>query len=643
MPSSLQPPASSLFRTNVADRLAQIAAQMPDAVAVACPGRGDVAGQNSYSTCTFRELDDDATALARGMVDKGVSPGTRLALLVPPSIEFVKLVFALLRSGATTILVDPGMGREHLVNCLATAEPEGFIGVGKAQAARVLYRQRFPRATFNVTVGRRWFWRGTTYRRLLERGRTTDERLPATHADDPAAIIFTSGSTGPPKGVLYTHRMFETQTAEIQRQYDLQPGGADLACFALFGLFNSAMGVTTVFPDMNFSRPASADPRKLLAAANDWRVTQAFASPAVWDTLSRHCEATSERILTLRKVFSCGAPVRPDVIRRTLACVAAGAEMHTPYGATEALPVATIEAREILGETAAASAAGAGVCVGRKFDSIEWRVIRMTDEPISSLDDVEELPQGEIGELIVRGPQVSSTYLPAPSPRRGGSTEHGRSEIARAQVVPGAKRSGRGEERGYQLRPLSPALPARGREPEDALNANTHAKVADANVTWHRLGDVGYFDPQGRFWYCGRKAHRVETPAGTLFTECVEAVFNEHAAVRRCALVGLGSQGKQIPLVVIEGESSPLKDARQGMLKGDGAQCWRQLQNDLRSLAAACGLTEKVDKFLLIPEIAVDTRHNAKIDRESATAWAMDVIQDFNLQSEYGLEVKEPV
>ncbi|MCA9234943.1 MAG: AMP-binding protein, partial [Planctomycetales bacterium] len=333
MPAAAPEASDRLHRTNVADRLSAIARRMPDGVAVACPGRGDVAGRREYATCTFRQLDDDATALARGLVDLGVAPGTRLVLLVRPGIEFVKLVFALLRAGATTVLVDPGMGRQHLLDCLAATEPAGFVAVSAAQAVRCLYRRRFPSAELNVTVGRRWFWGGVTYRSLLLRGKSSAATLPTTVADDPAATIFTSGSTGPPKGVLYTHGMFEAQVHDIADRYALHPGGADLACFPLFGLFNSAMGVTTVFPDMDFSRPAAASPNKLLAAASDWQVTQAFASPAVWDKLSRHLEATGERIGTLRKVFSCGAPVPAAVLRRTLECVAAEAQMHTPYGA----------------------------------------------------------------------------------------------------------------------------------------------------------------------------------------------------------------------------------------------------------------------------------------------------------------------
>ena len=551
------PLARPLTRTNVADRLTAIAARMPDAVAIATPGRGDVAGRSSYATCTFGELEADSQALARGLVELGVRPGQRLVLLVKPGIEFVKLVFALLRTGAVTVLVDPGMGRKHLVNCLAAAEPDGFVAISPAQAVRTVRRRRFPQATLNVTVGRRWFWGGATYRQVLARGRQLSSiTLPDTNSNDTAAIIFTSGSTGPPKGVLYTHRMFDTQSAEIERQYGIVPGGADLACFALFGLFNSAMGVTTVFPRMDFSRPASADPRRLLAAANDWQVSQAFASPAVWDRLSRHCEATSERIPTLRKVFSCGAPVPATVLERTLAMVHPEADMHTPYGATESLPVATIEAREVLGETAAKTDEGAGVCVGRKFDTVDWRIIRISDGPIASIDDVEELPTGEIGELIVRGPQVSPAYVVAVHP----STEVGAAEF------------------------------------------NAVSKIADGDHVWHRLGDVGYFDDRRRFWYCGRKSHRVETASGPLYTECCEAMFNTHPDIRRTALVGVGPRGTETPVVMFE-PLSPQADRS-------------TLARQLREKAGQHAITRGIQHFIAHDSFPVDVRHNAKINRE---------------------------
>jgi olefin beta-lactone synthetase len=407
--------AAPAGRLNVSDRLKKFAVEMPDSIAVACPRRrGSNVNRRErgasgalYETITFVALDADVTRIADGLAAWGVPKGTRLALLVKPGVEFVKLVFALLRAGMVIVLVDPGLGRRNLIRCLSEAEPEGFVAIGRAQAARIVLRNRFPFARWNVTVGRRWLWGGKTLEELRIAGcglrieecdpksEIRNPKLADTAADDAAAIIFTSGSTGLPKGVLYTHRMFDTQVAEIQSTYDIKPGGVDLACFPLFALFNAAMGVTTMLPKMDFSRPASAKPEKLLAAANDWQVSQAFASPAVWRLLSDYCARTGKRINSLQQVFSCGAPVPAAVLRTTLACIGTGAKMHTPYGATECLPVSSIEAAEVLTETAVRTDQGAGVCVGRGFDSIEWRVIRITDEPITTIDDAEELACGK--------------------------------------------------------------------------------------------------------------------------------------------------------------------------------------------------------------------------------------------------------
>ena len=590
-------PGVESARLNVADRLRESAAVMPHAIAVASSrrmSRRDTTKRIDafgavYATTTFAELDADATRIARGLLTWGVPPGTRLALLVRPGIEFVTLVFALLRAGMVIILVDPGLGRRNLVRCLAEAEPEGFVAVPVAQAARLWLRQRFPRARWNVTVGRRWFWGGKTLHDLgcLASAQvslhTPCSVLPATTADDPAAIIFTSGSTGPPKGVLYTQRMFDTQVAEIQRAYGIAPGGIDLACFPLFALFNSAMGVTTVLPDMDFSRPASVDPKKLLAAANDWQVTQAFASPAVWRVLSDHCAQTGERIDSLRQVFSCGAPVPAAVIRKTLACVSPGAMMHTPYGATECLPVATIEAAEVLGETAARTDEGAGVCVGRKFDSIEWRVIRITDEPIATIDEAGELPPGEIGELIVGGPQASPCYVTRPAANAeskiAGNSESRHKEITRQDDKENAS--------------SSPCLPL-----------SLTPRLAPA---WHRTGDVGYLDAEGRFWYCGRKSQRVEMADGPLFAECVEAIFNAHPAVRRSALVAVGPRGRQTPVMVVEREPARAAD---------------NLELELLEFAQAHPQICNIQHVLFHPQLPVDVRHNSKINREQLATWA---------------------
>ena len=541
---------------NVAARLDAMAGAMPDAVALVEP-KSVGGGRYEYKRVTFDELRSDTDRLARGLVAMGVRPGTRLVLMVPPSIEFVTLTFALLKSGATVVLIDPGMGRKRILGCLAELKPEGFISIPIVQAIRTLMRRRFPSAKLNVTVGRRWFWRGETLDTLRRLGQSHE--LPQTQPDDPAAIIFTTGSTGPPKGVLYRQRNFDAQVEQLQGQYNIQPGDIDLPGFPLFALFNAAMGVTTVIPDMDPTRPANVDPEKILQIANDCEVTQAFGSPAMWRRVGGYCAEHGRRIPTLRRVFSAGAPVPPSVIADMKHTIHEDGELYTPYGATEALPVASISGSEVLDETAAMTNTGAGTCVGRRFAGIDWQVIRPVDGPITTIDDVESLATGEVGELIVRGQVVTTEYV--------SRTEH-----------------------------------------------NATSKIDDEGGFWHRMGDLGYFDGSQRFWFCGRKTHLVTTADGPMYPVCCEAMFNVHPAVRRTALVGVGSRGQQQPVLVIEPEDYA------AAVVDDG----RDLIDEMRKIAVAHPITQPIETFLIREELPVDIRHNSKIFREKLAVWAAD-------------------
>ena len=541
---------------NVASRLAEHARRRPGQIAVIEPlRRGSSDGR--YRQLTFEELDRDSSRLGAGLRKLGVEPGTRLVLLVRPGIDFVSLTFALFKVGAVGILIDPGMGKKNLLACLAEAEPDGFIAVPPVHAMRSVFRGHFPKARFNVTAGRRWFWGGVTLRQLRRIG-SADFQTTVTKSDDPAAIIFTTGSTGPPKGVLFCYGNFDHQVTQIRDRYGIEPGTVDLAGFPLFGLFNAGMGATTVVPDMDPSRPAKVDPRKIAAAISDWNVTQAFGSPAMWDRVGRYCEEKGVRLASLRRVFSAGAPVPAGVLKRMKACIHPEGEIHTPYGATEALPVASIEAAEVLGETWADTDQGAGVCVGTRFGGIQWKIIRTTDDSIAAIDQVEELPSGEIGELIVTGPVVTREYVT----RR---------------------------------------------------ESNAISKIADDPRSWHRMGDVGYLDGAGRFWYCGRKAHRVRTAAGTLYTIQCEAIFNRHPAVSRTALVGIGPAGSQRPVMIVE----PLRDKISRM-----STTRPTILEELRGLGRENSLTAGINDFLFHRSFPVDIRHNSKIFREQLAVWA---------------------
>jgi len=555
MPSATNLPAIAAAESvNVARRLLAMAERMPGEIAVAVPRKGR--GRFTYERCTFAELEAETNRIASGLRAMGVTPGTRIALLVKPSREFIALVFGLFKAGAVIILIDPGMGRRNLLRCLADAEPEGFIAIPAVHGVRWLLRSRFRKARFNVTVGRRLFWDGITYKELLQLG-SPEPICQETAADDPAAIIFTTGSTGPPKGVLYRHRNFDCQVTEISEFYGIRPGEIDVPGFPLFGLFNAAMGVTTVIPIMDASRPAKIDPKKFVAVVQDWQATQSFGSPAIWNCVGQYCEKHNVR-LPLKRVISAGAPVPPHVLARMKAAIATDGDVHTPYGATEALPVASLSASEILSETRHQWAQGGGTCVGGHFPGIEWKVIAISDEAIDTIDDVRELPTGQIGEIIVTGSVVTREYVT----RR---------------------------------------------------ESNALAKIADDTRVWHRMGDVGYLDERGRFWFCGRKAHRVETARGPMYTIPCEAIFNQHPAIYRSALVGVGPRGRQRPVIIVE--PWPGKLPRRSKSRAE-------LVRELAQLGKANLLTESIEYFLIHPAMPVDIRHNAKIFREKLAPWA---------------------
>ncbi|MEL6897968.1 MAG: AMP-binding protein, partial [Planctomycetota bacterium] len=346
---------------NISRRLSKIARRLPGGLAIVSPADNlpadqvDPHGERSYDAITFGELERQVGDIALGLHDWGVRPGMRMVMLVPFGPQFITLALALLRAGVVAVLVDPGMGRKNLVRCIAGTNPDGFVGIPKAQIVRLLLRHKFPKARWNVTVGRRLFWGGRSLDEILKRGAaarsqrenaTPRERNagglekpsaaedalgdeitcntpitlddiphPAPRSDaDPAAIIFTTGSTGPPKGVCYAHGTFNAQVDRIRERYEIKTGSRDLACFPLFGLFDAVMGVTTIIPDMDPTRPADVDPRRVVQAVRQWEVNQSFGSPALWNTVSRWCENQNESMPTLQTVLSAGAPVPADTL-----------------------------------------------------------------------------------------------------------------------------------------------------------------------------------------------------------------------------------------------------------------------------------------------------------------------------------------
>ncbi|QDU09587.1 fatty acid CoA ligase family protein [Gimesia aquarii] len=543
---------------NIAERLHQSAQVYPYQKAVVFPAGKDHQGRYIYSSLTFQQLDQESDRLARGLIQLGVKPGTRMALMVRPSLEFIALTFALFKAGAVIILIDPGMGGKNMIRCLSEVEPEGFVAIPLAQMIRKFKKRSFPKAHLNVTVGKPVLTSGIDYRWLLG-GDWKPLPMVQRTMTDPAAIIFTSGSTGPPKGVAYEHGMFWSQVDLLRDYYQIQPGEVDLPGFPLFALFNSAMGVTTVIPDMNPTKPALVDPVKIIAQIKDQGVTQAFGSPAMWNRIGRYCEQHQVKLPSLKRILSAGAPVPVHVIERMRQTFShSETDINTPYGATESLPVASISGREVIEKTSEQTRSGAGTCVGAPFPGVQVKIIEIHNEPIESIEQATELPTGEIGEIIVQGPMATREYF---------------------------------------LRPEATRL----------------AKIPDGEQFWHRMGDVGYRDEAGKLWFCGRKAHIVETTQGAMFTIRCEAIFNEHPRIYRSALVGVGAKPNQKPVMIVEPEQGEFPESQPDR---------EQLTQELLALGQVNSLTQSIETVLFHRSLPVDIRHNVKIFREKLVPWA---------------------
>ena len=319
----------------------------------------------------------------------------------------------------------------------------------------------------------------------------------------------------------------------------------------------AALGMTAVVPDMDPTHPARVNPAKLFEAIDDFGVTNLFGSPALLRRLAQGGNEQSVRLPTLNRVISAGAPVSAKILEKMAVLLDPPAQVYTPYGATEALPIASIGSREVLGETRHATDQGMGVCVGRPVAGIDAKIIHITDNPIPIWSDNLILPEGKIGEIAVAGPVVTRAYF-------------------------------------------------------NRIKATSLAKIADLarGSFYHRMGDLGYFDNQGRIWFCGRKSQRVVLDDDTLFTIPCESIFNAHPAVARSALVGVKRRGHVVPVICIE----PVERLRRAERK--------ELSKELLERGSSFLHTRRITTILFHRSFPVDIRHNAKIFREKLAAWA---------------------
>lgn len=565
----IQPQVRSSFPArptslNVASYLRLQAEAQAKSMAIAVSDR-----KGGFVELSYAGLEARSNAMAQALLAEGIARGTRCIVMVPPSPDFFALTFALFKIAAVPVFLDPAMGARSLKVCMSSVSPRAFIAVAKAHWARMALGWKPSCLRHCLRVGPGWAPSCTPLADGVAKG--AGPEIAQVAKDELAAILFTSGSTGVPKGVEYTHGMFSAQVHAIGQGFGIQPGERDLSTFPLFALFGPALGMASVVPDMDTSRPGKSDPRKLLAAIEKYGCTSSFMSPALVKLLAQQVLANpvgaKRRLKSLRRVISAGAPSQRSVVKTLARGLDAQASILTPYGMTEAMPLTRIDHHELL---ALQDKGPGGVCVGRPLPGVELDIIEIDHRPLTrfapldaSSPSVEQLQQstGEarrllrnrVGEIVVRSAVVSHRYWERP--------------VATQSSKIGAPEPG----------------------------------VA------HRSGDLGYLDEDGRLWVCGRKSHRVQSLDATYFTLPCEAVAKRVQGVKRAALVGLGPLAAQTPVMCVELESQADAKALQ-------VAVLRALAEDPR--------TQGIERVLPHPGFPMDLRHNAKIHREALAKWA---------------------
>jgi olefin beta-lactone synthetase len=527
---------------NIAHRITEQAAKHPHKKSVVLSKPCGFSYE--YPFYTFEEFETRSNQMANSFKSRGIIKGTRTLLFVRPCLDFSVITFALFKIGAIPVLIDPGMGMKNLLKSISQVRPEAIISVGVVHWIRRFKKSAFSSANIKISLDPVGGQTHHLYKDLSHHSKSF--LIEPMQENDYAAILFTSGGTGIPKGVLYTHGILNAQTDALKSMFDLQHDQVDLPGFPLFALFTLAMGMTSVIPDMDPTRPAESDPAKIVKNILDQQTTFVAGSPSIWERVGRYCLSKNIQLGCVKQVVMFGAPVRVEIHEMYRKILPFG-DTYTPYGATECLPVSLISGKEILRGPKEKTLAGAGTCIGKAVPGLEIKIIKTSDIPESSLHEV---PTNTAGEIVVSGLQVTPAYF-------------------------------------------------------EMHEETKKAKIFSEDKLWHRMGDLGYLDTEGRLWFLGRKAHRVEVGPDIFYPIPVEAIFNQHPSVYRSALV----KYKDSSLALVIERHDKLTFLTE------------EFKNELRVLGARYPHTQGISRFFAHSGFPVDVRHNIKIDRLKLSQW----------------------
>ena len=470
---------------NLVSHLAEIARERPDQTAIVS------AQDNKFPSRSFKEIHSDTIALAKSFHRSGIERGDKTLMMVKPGYELIVTAFALIYLGAIPVIIDPGMGIKSLLSSIRLTKPTFLVGDPVVCLLSKLFRKTFSTIKGKVEIN------PSSFRKMVSKSESEDSFRPVTTSpQELAAIVFTSGSTGKPKGVRYLHQTFNHQVQSLKNCFGMKPGEIDLTTLPIFALFNPALGITSVIPEMNPRKPALAHPKNIVEAIISHNATSIFASPVIGKKIADWCESEQINLPSLRRILLAGAPTSPKLVQR-LASILTHGKIYLPYGATEALPVAYCEGRDIILQKDSIQS-GAGSLLGKSISGVKVKIFPVTMAPFSSrIGELGEITGEDVGEICVSGGVVTDGYYKMPG-------------------------------------------------------ASFDARFTYQGEIFHRMGDLGYLDEDKNLRFLGRKIERVETLQGHLETERLEPIVNAVEGVSRSALIGIGRDKTKEPCLVVE-------------------------------------------------------------------------------------------
>lgn len=450
---------------------------------------------SKYKKITFSELNILSNQYANYFIKKGVKDNQKVLILINFSINFIAITYALFKIGAIPVFIDKGTRIKKILKSMKNVEPYVLIGNLQTNIIGIILKRYITSIKLNIIIFENLPILEQYFIKKIK-NESAHFKLKEGNDKKTIAILFTSGSTGQPKAVIYTHEMIKAQLTLLKEQYEFISEETDLSTLPVFSLFDAALQMTTIIPNVNIAKPSSINPKNIIQCINQFKATTTYASPLIIEKILKYISDKQLTLPSLRRLLIYGSPL-PTLTIQKIYKTFQNVNISVTYGATEALPISSITLDEIKKETLENTMQGKGICLGYTFKNIKINIIKISEHPIENINDTIILDKHLCGEIIVYGDIVSTKYY------------------------------------------------------NDELSTKL-SKIKDKDKYWHRTGDIGFTDEKNRLWYMGRKEDIIYCPNKMLFTIPIETLYDNYYKINKSALIGLGNKPNQIPVIIIQ-------------------------------------------------------------------------------------------